>query len=187
MKSSESSSSRKVVVNDLLCFVQNNLNALSHSTICRLCEETYMPEQIFNSFEELKANVHVLDPLFNVYPSDISKSETLKAIIMLFNSKACDYLQFVSTTRDMPRMRNYHDVLSASCLLDEIKDLKQLVKQQTELLSAGLQQLSNDFKRFKKEHSDKCKGSTNGRYHYLPLHHNSFLFAYFLLLAIYVH
>ena len=164
MKQSESTSSKKIVVNDLLCFVQNNISTLSQLSICRLCEETYSFDEINTSFQELKDNVHVLDPLFNVYPTDDSRRETLKAIIMLFNSKACEYLQFVSTTCNMPKMRVYNDMLSATCVLDEIKELKQLVKQQTEILSAGLHQLSNDFKRFKKEHGSKCRSSINGMY-----------------------
>ena len=128
-----------------------------------------MPEDISSSFQELKENVHILDPLFNVYPTNNSKRETLKAIIMLFNSKACDYLQFVSTTLNMPKMGSYQDMLSTSCLVDEVKELKQFVQQQTEILSTGLQQLSNNFKKFAKEHGNKSRSSTNGIQTMLPL------------------
>ena len=158
MKQTEIGLSKKLVVNDLLCFVQNNLKILNQSSLRRLCEETYMPDEIKSSFQELKDNVQSLDPMFHVHLGNntSSKAETLNAIIHCFNSKACKLIQFVSSGCNMPRMNMYRDMLSITCVLDELKELKQLVKTQTELMTAGFYRLSNELEKLKdtKENKD---------------------------------
>ena len=163
MKHNENMLSKKVVVNDLLCFVQNNLNTLSKSSICQLCKETYMPDEINKAYEELKNNVQLFDPMFDYEKSNGSRQDFLKRIFSLFESKACESLQFVSCNFNMPRMNIYRDMLSISCVMSEIKELKQLVLEQTQLFTTEFCRLSSEIYQLKQNGINKTMIS-KGKY-----------------------
>ena len=164
MKQNNALASKKIVVNNLLCFVQNNLRVLSPASICRLCDETYMPEEVNQAFNNLKLQVQTFDPLINVQPSDNSKLGILNAIVELFNGKVNTEVQFVSNNCNLPRMNSYRDMLSVTCVLDEIRELKQIIKEQNKHLTTAFCRLSNQFELFKlKQQSSQAnhKGISN--------------------------
>lgn len=157
MKHKEKMLSKKFIINDLLCFIQNNLDVLGSSSTHQLCEETYMPDEVSKAYQELKENVQLFDSMFEFENSSASKKDFLKRIINVFESKACDSLKFASCNFNMPKMNTYRDILSVTCVLNEVKELKRMMLEQTQFLTTSFCHLSNQFEQLKQNGITKVK------------------------------
>jgi len=121
----------KVIVDDVLCFLYNHMLNLSSPAIRRLCLETYSSSDITQAYNII---VNVLTSMNKsvAAPENVSAftkdEKTLEDILFLLKKEMLCLPQIVSTGRHIPRYKSYQDVLCMSSLLDEMQELKQLVK-----------------------------------------------------------
>nr|CAB3267995.1 ZF(C2H2)-5 zinc finger protein [Phallusia mammillata] len=145
-----------MIVNDVLCFINNHMSTISDRSIRKLCMETYTPFAIGQALQELQNALAKLDKNADYSISNNTITENcIDNIIFLLRQEPLSQVQIVSNGRHFPRFDAYSDMLQVSSLLDEMKELKHLVKDmhtqlksemttvQTELLSLKQQIQSN--------------------------------------------
>jgi len=132
--------SNNIIINDLLCFVLNNISYHSTSTICRLCLETYSSNDILQACSVLKDvtqgsscnsfnDTSYSKPLFSDQMTNEEK--TIRCILYILRQQDHSTLpKFVSNGLHLPKVTGYIDSKVALPLINEIQELKEFFVEQ---------------------------------------------------------
>ena len=130
-----------VVINDLLCFISNNLSTLSTNTLCRMCLETYSLNDIlhaysiFNDVRTSGTGTEIITPaLSRQLPLG---EKTLRKLIRAFqrqNFQNDDMPKFVSCGLHLPKSSSYCENAIVVPVLEEVQVLKESFIQQQQSL-----------------------------------------------------
>ena len=130
----------KVIINDLLCFIHNNISTLSGNTLCRMCLETYSSNDILQAYSLFKdissnngCNRDFVAP--NLSNQMTSGERILRQILYSFEQHDLECLpKFVSHGLHLPKLSSFYDNSFILPLLQEMQDLKQSFVQKQQIL-----------------------------------------------------
>ena len=152
--------SNNIIINDLLCFVFNNISYHSHNTICRLCLETYSSNDILQACSVLKDvaqgsggisfnDVAYAQPLYSETMTHEEKA--IRCILLMLKQKDQSTLpKFVSNGLHLPKINGFCDNKVIQPLLTEFKELKEHLLDQLSVLKNDLFNLRKELLIYKK-------------------------------------
>ena len=138
---SGSSIQYNVVINDLLCFISNNLSTLSTNTLCRMCLETYSLNDILHAYSILN-DVQTSGTETEIITPALSRQlplgeKTLRKLMHAFqrhNFQNDNMPKFVSCGLHLPKSSTYCENAIVVPVLEEVQMLKESFIQQQQSL-----------------------------------------------------
>lgn len=129
-----------IVINDLLCFINNNFSMLNTNTLCRICMETYSLNDILQAYSLFKDIDKGIDDRTST-PIPAKKmtlgEQTLRKLVNIFQTQDIDSLpRFVSHGLHLPKGPSHYDNSFILPLLEEVQELKDsFIQKQQSLLN----------------------------------------------------
>ena len=139
-----------LIINDLLCFIHNNISSLNCNTLCRMCLETYSSNDILQACSLLNNVVHAnnthLDDAPVISDQMTTEEKTIRAMLYVFRQQNISNLpKFVSHGLHLPKMTTFYDNSFLLPLLEEMQDLKQSFIEKQKLLHSEITALRQEI------------------------------------------